>query len=353
MEKLNYSQKGITLIALVITIIVLLILAGISIAMLTGENGILTQAQKAKEETEKASVIEQAKTDILEIQIEGNIILTKTQLKDVLSKYFEPMPEEVSIDDILTTKEDYGGKYEIAVSEIYDGELAKTAGEVLKVNPDGSTPEEKSPYVKYNGLDCRVLYSDEIHGIQIVAENNVEDVTLGETGNFEKSREDYNNAIDILNNKAKEYKGTKAIDARCLGGIAELKDGKFQGDTGGTYYVEGYEFKTTANYTHADLGQMQKLELNTTSDSWLASRSLSSIGGNNISGKGFCVRYLGSNYKDWDDTVCAVYSEVYSESDSKQRGYSCTHGLRPVFLISPDTAITSGDGSEEDPYIIE
>lgn len=48
-KKLN---KGITLIALVITIIVLLILAGVSIAMLTGQNGILTQAQKAGEQTE-------------------------------------------------------------------------------------------------------------------------------------------------------------------------------------------------------------------------------------------------------------------------------------------------------------
>ena len=48
-KKLN---KGITLIALVITIIVLLILAGVSIAMLTGENGILSQAQKAGEQTD-------------------------------------------------------------------------------------------------------------------------------------------------------------------------------------------------------------------------------------------------------------------------------------------------------------
>ena len=52
-------QKGITLIALVITIIVLLILAAVSIATLTGENGILTKANKAKEETEKASEEEQ------------------------------------------------------------------------------------------------------------------------------------------------------------------------------------------------------------------------------------------------------------------------------------------------------
>ena len=46
------ENKGITLIALVVTIVVLLILAGVSISMLAGENGIITQAQKAKEETE-------------------------------------------------------------------------------------------------------------------------------------------------------------------------------------------------------------------------------------------------------------------------------------------------------------
>ena len=51
------NQKGITLIALVITIIVLLILAGVSIAMLTDpNNGILTQATRAKDNTSKAEV---------------------------------------------------------------------------------------------------------------------------------------------------------------------------------------------------------------------------------------------------------------------------------------------------------
>ena len=53
--------KGITLIALVITIIVLLILAGVSIAMLTGQNGILTQAQNSKQATEEASEQEKRK----------------------------------------------------------------------------------------------------------------------------------------------------------------------------------------------------------------------------------------------------------------------------------------------------
>ena len=60
------NTKGITLITLVVTIIVLLILAGVSISMLTGQNGILTQAQKAKEETEKAAKEEELKLNSIE-----------------------------------------------------------------------------------------------------------------------------------------------------------------------------------------------------------------------------------------------------------------------------------------------
>ena len=60
MKKFN-RNAGITLIALVIIIIVLLILAGVTIATLTGPNGILTQAQKAKEKTEEASLEEKIK----------------------------------------------------------------------------------------------------------------------------------------------------------------------------------------------------------------------------------------------------------------------------------------------------
>ncbi|MFQ9296964.1 MAG: SUMF1/EgtB/PvdO family nonheme iron enzyme [Clostridia bacterium] len=54
-------NKGITLIALVVTIIVLLILAGISIAMLTGQNGILNRAAEAKEKTRAAQEDENEK----------------------------------------------------------------------------------------------------------------------------------------------------------------------------------------------------------------------------------------------------------------------------------------------------
>ena len=55
----NEKQQGITLIALVVTIIVLLILAGVSIAMLTGNSGILTQSMRAKISTELSSYKEE------------------------------------------------------------------------------------------------------------------------------------------------------------------------------------------------------------------------------------------------------------------------------------------------------
>ena len=53
------NQKGITLVALVITIIVLLILAAVSIAALSGENGILTNAKLAKQMDELGAAKDQ------------------------------------------------------------------------------------------------------------------------------------------------------------------------------------------------------------------------------------------------------------------------------------------------------
>ncbi len=117
------SSKGITLIALVITIIVLLILAGVSIATLTGQNGILTRAQDAKEQTERTQIIEQAKLDILKKQTDNvSAELEKSEIKDVLDIYFKEVPDNFTSDTVLTTKEEYGN-YEITVSEIYGGKI--------------------------------------------------------------------------------------------------------------------------------------------------------------------------------------------------------------------------------------
>ena len=87
---LKRKEKGITLIALVITIIVLLILAGVSIAMLTGENGILTQAQRAKSETEEAQEKEEILLALNTLQIDDNGYkkVTKEEFQKEIDKQF-------------------------------------------------------------------------------------------------------------------------------------------------------------------------------------------------------------------------------------------------------------------------
>ena len=80
------AQKGITLIALVITIIVLLILAGVSIAMLTGQNGILTQAQNAKTTNESKSAEEKVKLAVMGARADDGT-LTVGKLRTELANY--------------------------------------------------------------------------------------------------------------------------------------------------------------------------------------------------------------------------------------------------------------------------
>ena len=69
-EELKYGKKGITLISLVVTIIVLLILAGITISMLFGENGLLNRATDATEEYSKAEAKEKVELLLSEYVID-------------------------------------------------------------------------------------------------------------------------------------------------------------------------------------------------------------------------------------------------------------------------------------------
>ena len=73
------KNRGITLIALVITIIVLLILAGVAISMLSGENGILKKAADAKTNTEEAKKEEAA--TLIDYDIESHFILNNSKYK--------------------------------------------------------------------------------------------------------------------------------------------------------------------------------------------------------------------------------------------------------------------------------
>ena len=128
LKKLSKKINGITLIALIITIIVLLILAGVSIAMLTGQNGILTQAQNAKQITEIAKIKEEWDVEKLGLKMQEQKLKEINASGEEIKNYIKSIPDnligKISIvkgelaydinqftkEEQLTMKSDYGFK---------------------------------------------------------------------------------------------------------------------------------------------------------------------------------------------------------------------------------------------------
>lgn len=92
------KQNGITLIALVVTIIVLIILAGVSINMLVGDNGIINMAQRAKNETEQAAKEEQ---QALASAFERNYVTYNGQLHLEGAKLMNEQNEEMQLKGVV------------------------------------------------------------------------------------------------------------------------------------------------------------------------------------------------------------------------------------------------------------
>ena len=133
--------KGITLIALVITIIVLLILAGITINMITSQDGILSKTILAKGKMNEAEIEEKIKLAVTKAQINENG-LDKNELKDELNKYFGDkytLTENsdgscvIEVEGVIYKVDSSGnilnGKYELATSE--DGTISDSSGDSL------------------------------------------------------------------------------------------------------------------------------------------------------------------------------------------------------------------------------
>ena len=103
------KEAGITLLALVITIIILLILAGITINAITGDNGIIGNAGKAKEETEitnEKEIIEKATIQAKGNNKYGNI--EESELQSELDKETKEGKTEVA---------DVGDEFDVVFNE--------------------------------------------------------------------------------------------------------------------------------------------------------------------------------------------------------------------------------------------
>lgn len=137
------KQKGITLIALVITIVVLLILAGVSISMITGDNGVITNAQKSKLSTTFSAYKEEVDLYKASKYAENRNFLENTLEagKTSLSYNTKDQDEEGNIKTIITTIteadmekfEIIKGKLLIKTKDVKEIKVAQSLG--IEVNP--------------------------------------------------------------------------------------------------------------------------------------------------------------------------------------------------------------------------
>lgn len=144
MEKLNKTlknnEKAITLISLVITIIVLLILAGISISMLAGDNSILQKSTEAKRTTERAEAKEQAQMDIMAYIADKtanhqDASLDDEKVKGILTGKSYVKDGQPGNESFTTAK----GEYVIPYSELYQASNVTPSDPVTTTYEVGNT----------------------------------------------------------------------------------------------------------------------------------------------------------------------------------------------------------------------
>ena len=209
------KEKGITLIALAVTIIVMLILAGVTIAALTSENGIINQANIVKKTNKVAKTEEEARLEysnlILEKQMEGHG--EETELSDVIEKLEENGYETAEKD----------GKNYIKIGEYYyeikleneQVSIAREKTEGITGGSSGTIASNSESYVGYyadvdgNGTVDGIIYADLVagkKGTTMPLEIYTIDTIAAETAKtYQVSEEDYE---DVLGGTNKIIKGT-------------------------------------------------------------------------------------------------------------------------------------------------
>ena len=177
--------KGITLIALIITIIILLILAGISIATIAGKDGLIIKTKSAKEEYIKSEMKEQLILAIQNLQAEKN---GKGTLEDITQEWASSSIKGYDIkakEDkktngkiIQMTKENNTGKF------LVDSNL-----KVVEINTEENESEELEAKVSYNFNDntTEKIKTSELVKLKDITGNNndaeVENITVNEEKN--------------------------------------------------------------------------------------------------------------------------------------------------------------------------
>lgn len=181
------DTRGITLIALVITIIVLLILAGVSISLLSGDNGILNKASSAKSNTEQSGVLEEIRLKLYNNELELDDISSIDYLKSLeLIKEEVTDEETTNISYVLNEKKldikVSTGKGSYSEGDVYyfsDGDLYyKNSNKELKLlgNVYKDTEEKDIWIYEKNSEEYRIV------GIDAIGESKIGSDKIMELG---------------------------------------------------------------------------------------------------------------------------------------------------------------------------
>ena len=202
------QTKGITLIALVITIIVLLILAGVTITMLTGDNGILKQATNARETNSKAEFEEQVKLAVIASRVNDTASIDLKTLDEEINKISGTTITKSEDDNLpWTVKKE---SYEVTITA--DGTITTntTGKDDDKKEEDTRTVIEQATAAKPEGSTIDSTTNEDT-GIVMIDSNNNEWVWIEVPATVftsATSSTDYDNIKADLILYASDYRST-------------------------------------------------------------------------------------------------------------------------------------------------
>ena len=192
------SNSAITLIALIITIIVLLILAGVTLNMVMGESGLFEKANKAKEQTRKSTAEETIKLAVLENstkEVAGETALDNIELKADIAKKLKELRYTVAEDNNVVT---YFEDKTIKIEDYLKIEEPKTTGITasdIKNHPDWYYGKEVE-YTSANGQnDWKIFHSDGTN-IYLITGNYVK-VTGSDNSTIDTNKLNVNTKMQI------------------------------------------------------------------------------------------------------------------------------------------------------------
>ena len=137
MQEKRKNAKGITLVALIITVIILLILAGVTISLVIGENGLINKSKETSKATYEKDIQESLELAIADLEISKTESGEKVEITDLLEKGYINEEGVININKLLGKKGQYGNgtnKQDVFIIENNELWYYEKSGEGKKIS---------------------------------------------------------------------------------------------------------------------------------------------------------------------------------------------------------------------------